>query len=767
MKGSPVRSFGGALPDPNRPFETGEVLEKRFRIVGTVARGGMGTVYEAWDKMLDKRIALKCAKPGFSGHLPPEVRSATEITHPNVCRVFEIHSSRYQGVDVDFLTMEFLDGQTLKERLKAGPLSKIEARSIARQICDGLAEAHRRGVIHGDLKANNVILVPSGNGGVRAVITDFGLASSRPSDPESIGTAGGTPAYMAPELWEGARHSIASDIYALGVLLCELAYGHRPVRPGGEHAGGGEHSLLATRSKTDRVLARCLEYDPADRYGGVDDVIQDFAPANKNALMAGVVGVVVAAALWAGGTMGAWYRDDGGLPIAVVPFANEGLPPESDYLCEGLAENLIHHLAQFPGMKVIARTSSFQFASRQDDLKRMADRLGVALVVTGRVRAIGGDHFRVSTELTNPVKGTQLWGAQYDLSLSDLSGIEEQIAQRIAEQVGAKLRVDAATRSGRRAGIDPQAYELLLRGQYQRRLYSPESRQKAIGYFEQALAIDPQFALANAELANIYRLLEGGGILDSADAMPKAEAAALRAIAADPNLAEAHVVLGDIAKDRWDFAAAETEYRTALDLNPSLPDAHMGYAILLSVIGKSQLALSEAERMVALDPVGIQTALHSAAVHYNLRRYDAALKELKRAETMDPRAPSPWAWMGIVYGGSGRYREAVQAYEEAIQRKDTTAATRCFYIYSLARSGERQRALELLDELATTSEFVPLTALAVAHSGLDQQDRAMELLQQAYTRPDPILQYLKVESHFDSLRNRKEYLELAEKLRLP
>jgi tetratricopeptide (TPR) repeat protein len=249
--------------------------------------------------------------------------------------------------------------------------------------------------------------------------------------------------------------------------------------------------------------------------------------------------------------------------------------------------------------------------------------------------------------------------------------------------------------------------------------------------------------------------------------MPAAEAAARRALAADPNLAEAHAALADIYKDQWNWRAAEQEYQTAIRLKPSLADAHMGYGILLSVTGRYAAALPELAQVKKLDPVGLPGALHAAAVHYNGRQYARALDELARARQLDPHAPSPLMWTGMVLAGSGRFGEAVSAYRAAIKAGDDTLATRCFYVFALARSGDRAEALRQLDEVLASPAFVPLTALATAYTGLREYDTAIELLQRAYAKPDPILQYLKVESHYDDLKTRPEYAGLAARLRLP
>jgi len=271
----------GFLLDPlyppplnEHPFEPGQLLEGRFRILREVAQGGMGVVYEAMDERLERRIAIKCAKTGFRKRLPPEVRNAREVSHPNVCKIFEIHTASTRQGDLDFLSMEFIDGQTLAERLRRGALPESEARLIARQLCEGLAEAHRNQVIHGDLKSNNIILTTNADGSTRAVITDFGLARRRESSQRTMqtGPLGGTPDYMAPELWKGEKASAASDIYALGVILYELVSGGRPPQP--QDSAQANFPPPAAHPQWDRTLAGCLEPDPSRRFRTADEVAQ-------------------------------------------------------------------------------------------------------------------------------------------------------------------------------------------------------------------------------------------------------------------------------------------------------------------------------------------------------------------------------------------------------------------------------------------------------------------------------------------------------------
>ncbi|MGA8596763.1 MAG: serine/threonine-protein kinase, partial [Bryobacteraceae bacterium] len=321
-----------ASAEYDHPFESGQVLINRFRIVREVAHGGMGVVYDAMDQKLDRRVAIKCAKSGFRKQLPPEVRHAREISHPNVCKIFEIHTASTSQGEIDFISMEFLEGETLAERLGRAPLRKAEARTIALQLCAGLAEAHRNNVIHGDLKSNNVILTTGPDKSIRAVIMDFGLAHM----PEVSGVSrvsvapAGTPDYMAPELWRGTRASVASDIYALGVILWELGSGQRPsdLPVTSATLSWGERLTWkppAGRGRWNSVVTRCLDAEPQQRFHSAEGVAEALGPSRPRGWLLGLAATLVLAV--SSGVI-AYQRATAPLEtvrLAMLPFASVGV----------------------------------------------------------------------------------------------------------------------------------------------------------------------------------------------------------------------------------------------------------------------------------------------------------------------------------------------------------------------------------------------------------------------------------------------------------
>jgi eukaryotic-like serine/threonine-protein kinase len=766
------------------PFIPGDLVAGRFRIFREVGRGGMGVVYEAFDRELNRRIAIKAAHPGFHDRLPPEARAAGAISHFNVCKVYDLHFTDSASGVVKFLSMELIDGETMRDRIRrAGPLPDAEAMMIASQVCAGLAQAHRQDVIHGDLKPGNIILSPISGGVVRAVITDFGLATSKtPGGPFMTGLQGGSLDYMAPELFAGERPSVASDIYALGVLLHFMLTGQTPTAPEPEPAalpdGSTKTLYLDLRAAPPErrcqplpprwagVVARCLRNSPEHRFRSAEEVARRLqAPITRRGWLAAAAGLAAALAgvgwLSRHSQPGTSARSGPSFgSIAVLPFISAGGGPQIQYICDGISEDLINALAQLPNLKVIARTSSFKFRGESVDLRRAAKILGVGALVTGWIAETEG-RLRISVEVVDGTDGTRLWGSQYSPRLADLPATQSEIARQIGEQVRAELTSTDRMRLARAKNINPEAYGLFLRGRYELRLYTPESRNKAVAYFEQALAIDPAFALANAELAAAYRSLSASAIRSTAEMLPKAEAAANRALAADPQLAEAHFVLAGIRRDQWDWAAAGQQYRRALELAPNLAAARQGYAVFLTITGSHDEAVREILRARERDPISVSGAVNLGAVYYNARRFDEASAALRRAIELDPSAPSLWMWTGMVDGARGQFNNAITAFEKAMALGDNTAAIRCFYVYSLARGGRRPDALRVLAELEQSGRFVPAPALAIAYAGLGDRERALQLLESGVRSKDSMLQYVNVEAHFDVLRRERRFHDLV------
>ena len=642
------------------PFETGELLDQRFRIVREVAQGGMGVVYEAVDEKLGRNIALKCAKAGFGNRLPPEVRLATEISHPNVCKIFEIHTASTPLGEIDFVTMEFLAGETLAERLAHGALPEAEAATIARQLCAGLAEAHRNHVIHGDLKSNNVILSVDADGGIRAVITDFGLARGMEASLAGhAGASGGTPDYMAPELWQGGKPSIASDLYALGVILYELAYGRRPQ---------AKEKLIATKPKWDRVITRCLEADPVLRFHDAGEVAETLAPKRKFRwwLAAGAAAALATAAAII--TYQSATAPSRKLRISQAPFT---APADAASMAANISGAAAAELKQLKGGKV-ARLSILQSGEK-----------GATHVVEGTIAQDNGIVV-LHVWLTDTHSQAHIEDREFRYAAADVRYAPTAVAGMVTYALGlpplAVVPVNEAAKQHYLKGLE-----------YTRRNSTVD---QALPLLERAVAEDRDSPLTWAALGEgqwfKYFVTRDKGWLDrTAESLQQAQ---------DRNLdvAAVHVVAGLLQS----YEHAEAEYRRAIDLEPRNADAHRRLAQTYDRRGDSQKALVEYRKAVELAPgyfknyqgLGdhfasggdpgeaarqlekcVQLAPDESDPHYalgtvyaDLRRFDDAERELRKAIELGPTAKA-FNNLATVLMSQGKDAESIPVLQQAIQ----------------------------------------------------------------------------------------------------
>ncbi len=522
---------------PGPAFHTGEILASRFRIVSYLARGGMGELYEAEDLELREHVALKTILSTIAKdertiqHFKREVHLARQVTHPNVCRIYDVYRHRPPGSqegahEIVFLAMELLSGETLAERLhRVGRFKTDELLPIARQMAAALAAAHRAGVVHRDFKSHNVMLVEAKVAGQqpRVVVTDFGLARRSHHDNAArfslslsdVAEVSGTPEYMAPEQVEGGAVTPATDVYAFGVVLYELVTGVCPFVADTPMRTATRRLLEPPPSprtlvpdldpRWDATIRRCLAREPADRFTHIEEAAESLegprvegaaepVPANQTRrrpwamVAAAIVAVAVAAAGYA------WYGAQptaGVTSIAVLPFETTGADPEQDYISDGLSEALIGRLSELPGIKVVANSSSSRYKGQKPDLRDVARALDVAAILAGKV-VQRGDSLSISVELINGADRTRLWGDQYVRKVADLI----QVPDEISRDVAGTLQVSEAAGDPRRGAMsgaaNPKAYELVLRGHFHRAKGSTEDRQRALEYFRQAIEADPR-----------------------------------------------------------------------------------------------------------------------------------------------------------------------------------------------------------------------------------------------------------------------------------
>jgi TolB-like protein/DNA-binding winged helix-turn-helix (wHTH) protein/Tfp pilus assembly protein PilF len=449
--------------------------------------------------------------------------------------------------------------------------------------------------------------------------------------------------------------------------------------------------------------------------------------------------------------------------IAVLPFVNGSNNPDVEYLSDGVTESLINSLSQLPAFKVIARNSSFKYRGKNVDPQEVARALGVEAILTGRVTQRGND-LLISVELVDARDNTQMWGDQYNRKATDLLAVQSEISHEIAEKLRLRLTPVEHQQLAKRETVNPQAYELSLKGRFYWRRAGPGDRKKSIEYYQQAIAVDPDYALAYTELSSTYIELISASVLDPKEFMPKAEDAARKALELDESLAEAHLAMSKIRLSAWDWAAAEREIKRAIELNPNLPWAHNQYAFYLSLVRRHEQALSEIKHARELDPLSTSVNHQVGVFLLMAHQYDQAIEAAKKTLELDPNYANAYGLLGYTYKEKGQYREAIAAYQEAIKLGDSSPDIQIYLGAAYAKAGQSEKAQAILKRLETGKEYVSPEALAGLHVALDEREQAFALLARAYSAHDHQLIFLDVEPEFDPLRSDPRFTDLMRRV---
>ena len=715
----------------------------------------MGVVYRATDTRLGRTVALKVIRPDWSSdpesrlRLLREARAVAALNHPNILTVFEVDA---EG-EVACVAMEYVPGGTLAELLASGPLAAERALRLAAQVADALAAAHAAGIVHRDLKPSNIMLAAD----ERAKVVDFGLAkvarTPGGADPGSALTATGaivgSAPYMSPEQASGHALDARSDLFSLGAVLYEMLAGRRPF------AGADGADTLAAILRdapapvpgiapdVARVVERCLRKNPADRF--------------QSALEA-------KAAIEA--CLGAHTQGERA-SVAVLPFANMSGARDEDFLCEGLAEEIINALTRIPGLRVIARTSSFAAARLGLDAREVGARLGVEALLEGSVRR-AGNRVRVTAQLVSADDGSHLWGERYDRELVDILALEDEVAGAIARRLQVGLE---GPRGGRpRPVVDSEAYAAYLEGRHHFARGTPEALAAARVCYERAVAHDPHFALAYDSLAELWWFLGFFGNVPPRDAFSASTWHAVRALELDDTLAEAHALLGMLRKELdYSWPEVDRELGRALELNPSSPLVRLRNAISgLLPHGRVDEALAEVEAIVRVDPLSILTRWWLAVMAWLARRSDRLEDEARHMLALAPEHfLSHWA-LGVQRDLVGAHGEAVAALEKAHELSGGVPFTLGTLAYAQGRAGRAAQARALLARAgeAARSGYVPPSTFAYAHSGLGDWDAAFEWWTRAVEGRDPLVMPIKTYVFFDPVRGDPRYQGLLRAMNL-
>jgi serine/threonine-protein kinase len=787
-----------------------------YKILEKIGEGGMGVVYKAQDLTLDRTIALKFLPHRISANetekarFLQEAQAAAALNHPNICTIYGVDESDQPDKTglaggKMFIAMEYIEGGTLREKL---PYAKIDdAVTIAAQIGEALQEAHSKGIVHRDIKADNIMLTSKG----QAKVMDFGLAKLKGSlkltrTSSTVGTLG----YMAPEQIQGGEIDHRSDIFSFGVLLFEMLTGRLPFR--GEHEAAIVYSIVNEEPESvqknrqdisaeiDRIIHRALEKDPEDRYQSVADMVSELRRERKTstkvirpslaeatpphsaaaeipadlpivslkrrvtlfgALGVGLAVVALVVHLFTG-------RHQSIDSLAVLPFENVGADPNTEYLSDGITESLINTLSQLSNLSVMSRSSVFHFKGKDIDPQKVGKEMGVKAVLLGRV-VQRGNNLQISTELVDVSNSNQIWGKQYNKTLSDILTVQEDISKEISQQLRLKLVGEDEKRLTKRSTENTEAYQLYLNGRFHWNKRKADHLEKAVDYFTQAIEKDPGFALAYAGLASTYSLLPEYSGKPPRDFIPKAEKAARKAMGLDVTLAEPHAVLGYNMNYQWDWEGAEREYKRAIELDPNYPTAHHWYSDILEHQGKLEEALSEIKRAQELDPLSpIITAQVGENLFY-MQRYDLAIEQFNKVLELDQNFPYVYVFLGNMYAQQNKFDEAIselQKVRQIVGAVNPYGIGHLGYVY--ARAGKKNEAIKVLNQLLEFSKkgYTLSVQIAYVYAGLGDKDRAFEWLEKGYNEQNRFLGYLKIDHPWDSLRSDSRYTALLKKIRL-
>ena len=671
-----------------------------YEILSPLGAGGMGEVYRARDSRLERDIAIKvlpthlAKDPDALARFEREAKAVAALSHPNILAIHDFRSE--QGIS--FSVTELLEGETLGSRLALSPLPWRKAIEIAIAVAEGLSAAHSKGITHRDLKPENLFLTSDG----RIKILDFGLARWRPysdstetelavTDP---GTIMGTVTYMSPEQVRGMQVDAPSDIFSLGCVLYEAIAGRKAFgRPSGpetmaailrEDPPALGDSGTKIPPDVDRLIQHCLEKNPQERFQSARDLAfalralltnsgssRQVAPRSRKVIDS----------------------------LAVLPFANTSADANVDYLSDGITENLINNLAQLPKLRIVPRSIVFRFKGKDVDPRGVGRDLGVRALLTGRV-LLRGDTLNIQTELVDVVEQSQIWGAQYNRKFSDIFAVQEEIASEICDKLRVHLSSEQKKRLAKRHTQDTEAYQLYLKGRYYWNRRVPDKVHKAIELFQQAIDKDPRFAPAYAGLADSYASLGIYGALTPKESFPKLKAAAGKALELDESLAEAHA---SMAWARgfydWDWAAAEAQFKRALELKMSYATAHHFYAFLLTAVGRFDEGVAESRRAQEIEPLSVVVNAGLSLAYYHARQYDQSILQAGKTIELEPTYGAAHFALGLAREQKGSLEEAIASFQRGAELLGGNARALAGLGHALAASGRTGEARKLLEEL--------------------------------------------------------------------
>jgi len=787
------------LEAPVQVMKAGTVVAGKYRIVEEIGQGGMGIVYKAEDTKLKRFVALKFLPPHLAN--APELRerflveaqAAAALSHPNICVIHEVGESG----EHPYIAMEFVDGETLKDKLRKGPLSVPEALAIASQVAAGLGEAHGKGIIHRDVKSANIMVTAKG----QAKVMDFGLAKLQGgSSITRSQTTLGTVAYMSPEQARGRELDARTDIWSLGIVLYETLAGKMPFR--GDHDQAVIYSILHDELESlkkarpdlpaglDEIVGQTLAKKPDDRYQSMAELGTDleamaegFRPlkARPRRLAKRILGirashvytgltVVIALALvFAFNVGGLRDRVLGGtgalaraVRLAVLPFKNLTGDPQQDYFSDGLTQEINTQLGGLNprALSVIGNTSVGRYKKTNTAIDQIGRDLGVEYVLEGSAQR-EGTKVRIAAELIKVRDQTQVWAESLDREMSGILALQAEVAEKVAGALAVKLLPAAQARLAKVRTVDPEAYDAYIKGsQYWVRM-TPADLDTAERYFQLALQKDPIYAEAYTGLALVWMCRNQNHLSPPAEAGSKAAAAALKAVALDDNLAEGHNALAALYTwHQWDFPAADREFRRTLELNSNYPDGLAMYSLYLIVMGRAEEGMTRIRKALELDPFNVNIQSFYFIDLVCTRRWDEAIAQARKLQAAQPDNPQ-WGDLVIPYLAKGMDKEAFEVLKKSWSYVPGMASA---FDRGFAESGFRGAAKRGAEFAARAGERSPVT-VANLYAWAGDKEHALDWLERAYEYRDPDVTFLRYPP-WDLLRSEPRFQALFRRLGL-
>jgi serine/threonine protein kinase/tetratricopeptide (TPR) repeat protein len=745
-----------------------------YEIVASLGAGGMGEVFRAKDTRLGRDVALKVLPEAFArdadrlARFEREARTVAGLNHPNIVVLYSVEEDH----GVRFLTMELVEGQGLDRLVSPGglPLSRVLDLGIA--LSDALVAAHERGVVHRDLKPANVMVTREG----RLKVLDFGLAKLESSEPapdttraatmsmplSMPGQVMGTVPYMAPEQIRGEAVDARTDLFALGIMLYELAAGRRPFT--GTTPADVSSSILRdtpaplasvradVTGDLDRIVGRCLEKEPRARFQTALDVCNELRRMKETGMSAAITLAAVPDAIRS---------------LAVLPLQNVSRDPAQEYFADGMTEALISELARLKALRVISRTSAMKYKGVQKALPEIARELSVDAILEGSALLVG-KRVRVTLQLVSAKMDEMLWADRYDGEIEDVLDLQSRIAETVAKEIAVQVTPREETHLAKRRPVNPEAHVEYLKGRHTATASSPQAIELSLRHFQRALELDPKYAAAWAGIAHCHVVRAGRGMAPAAEAGEQARLAALKALELDDSLAEAHAALGEVAAQHKNVREGIRHLQHAIELNPGVTSAYTNLGRLYYCAERHREAQAAMHQALSLDPLSMIIHTCVGDSYYYARECERSLPYYRKAVELDPRFDGAHTDLARSLEAVGLFDEARREYEEGRRLSGGVAGPSFGLAHLEASSGNEAGARSILQELieARSRRVVSSWGIAALHASLRDVDEAFRWLDVAIEEGASGLILLRVHPRLDPIRQDHRYKKLLERLGL-